>query len=242
MLSRLLLRFCIRAKLRRAFAVGLLGVLGILPNSSAFGEVSLTPIPPYVSGSYGQIVFDTLIGNRYYNVWMIACPGLVQEYAVMLTRKWAEGVSMNKLPFEVQLVFPDKMIYSTKPDGSATYIDAPNKIHITRVSADISEADAKRFISSWFSGLSEVRYGEPHAIDTPSTLATDGTSYYFHASDQYDHDERYGQTYAPSDGVALVMKESGECLVRYVKAPLKERENIMQDCRKLNDKLMELTK
>jgi hypothetical protein len=223
------------------------GEVPLTPSPTlTFPKELLTPIPPYgttgTTDRYEQIVFDTLIGNRYCDVWMIVRPCFTREFAVLITRKLVDGMPMDKLPFEVQLVLPEQMIRRQilKLDGKM-YVDPLKNVPVARETSDISDADANSFITTWFRGLREVRYDDPPAVSTLAIRATDGTSYDFHASERYEY-ERYGQTYAPTDGVALVMTQSGECLVRYVKASLKERENVMQDCRKINDKLMELTK
>ncbi len=202
------------------------------PNAPNF-----EPLASYGSETEGhdhRIVFDSLIGDEYAELWMIGYTESA-EYAVRIGRKFEEGRNgpLNELDFQVIYSESKKSISAMlyRPGARGDELQKMKKelkksIPVKDVLADISAPDAKSFIKTWFDALITTRY-----LDQSSS-GLDATSYEFYANG------RAGKALVPgSSGIPGLMAESGECLIRYVKAPSNKKRGTMDICLSINEKL-----
>jgi hypothetical protein len=197
----------------------------------------LQPISPYgsdIESDYHKRVYQNLLGEGYFDLWMLVYPTIEKnsaEFAVAISRKSANVDRIDELPYFV-IVSRAKMALESsnmRLGKSTVRVDSTKPPPVTDTKADIDRADASNFIDTWFSALKTAKYSD-------EANGFDGVIYEF-----YSH-RRAGTAWNPESGIPGQMAKSGDCLIRYVKAPIKVRESIMQECRKINDKLMELTK
>ena len=207
-------------------------------TSIALADTSiLTPLAPFGAdspGGYDTVVFETLIGHNYTDGWMLVKPSFRPEYAVLINRKLDNvkaGTTVDVIPFQAEVVTVKDMIWNFIQVSPTKWSLAIRKeVPVERTRVNLSNADAESFLDAWFSGLRCVRYQDD------SSQGNDGVTIDFHSK------ERYGSTWSPNDGVALLMMNSGHCLKRYVTSTELLRPGIMDECRKLNSILSKYSK
>ena len=156
---------------------------------------------------------------------MIAYPS---EYAVRIGRKFLENkdksIPMDKVDFEVVFSESGQSISSDWFVGKRRQ-EMQENIPVEEYFADISDADAKNFLNTWFDALATAKYSD----EIPGAL--DGGTFEFYSKG------RAGGVYAPESGVPLLLTKSGLCLESYVKAPENKKGEQMKLCRGINEEL-----
>lgn len=208
--------------------LGLVMAGGVTPIAVADTSI-LTPLVPFgvnSPGGYDAVVFETLIGHSYTDGWMLVKPSFRPEYAVLINRKLDNvkaGTTLDAIPFQAEVVTVKAMIWNYDQVSPAKWNLVIRKdVPVERTRVDLSNAEAESFLDAWFAGLRGVRYQDD------SSPGNDGVIFDFHSKD------RYGSTWSPNDGAALLMINSGDCLKRYVTSAEPLRAGIMDECRKLN--------
>jgi hypothetical protein len=134
-------------------------------------------------GHYHRVIFDSLIGDEYAELWMIGYAESA-EYAVRIGRKLEEGRGgLYQMDFQVIYSESGKSISAMgwRPGARGDELrkikkDLKNNIPVKDVLADISPADAQDFIKTWFDALITTRYQDKPGADF------DATSYEFYAN------------------------------------------------------------
>lgn len=194
----------------------------------------LSLIPSDLKTVHQRNVFENLIGDGYFDLWMIVdrTPRVDStEFSVAIGRRPAKLSTHNidDLPYFAVVsrakapIDGNESIKLGKSRGGTN--PAAARITVEDTEADISREDARGFIESWFAAMKTARY-------TDQIGGNDGVSLYFYS------DGRAAHTWSPEqESIAGRLHSSGECLIKYVTGKENVRTEVMSECRSVNDQL-----
>lgn len=214
---------------------------GIGSDESQLQPLSL--IPSDLKTAHQRNVLQNLIGDGYFDLWMIVDRTLRKdstEFAVAIGRRPTNLSTKNidDLPYFAMVSRAKAPIDSKeslklgKSHGGTNQFAAPVPVEDTEI--DISREDARNFIESWFAAMRTARY-------TDQIAGNDGVAFDFYS------DGRAVHTWSPDqESIAGKLHSSGDCLIKYVTAQENVRTEVMSECRSVNAQLTkqvdELTK
>lgn len=190
----------------------------------------LEPIPAYDPDGYNQAVFESLIGQRRPELWMIVKPSFSPEFAVLLFCHEESGTSSEPTKkWEVEVVGPKAQIWRWKEvDERTSVLDIHATDDLTVKTAPISAELAAKISAAWRAALLQTRYPKQ------DQSGVDGVTYEF-----YCDYNLFGQTWSPEGGVPFLLTELGSALVRI--ANQKEVQPSLDKCLALADQILALT-
>lgn len=188
----------------------------------------LVPIPAYDRDGYNQAVFQSLIGQKRSELWMITKPSFMPERAVILRHilsatddPFADKFKSGK--WFVEWVEAKKQIWQWKKlDGGRMQFHIAETDDLNKSSVEVSHEFAASMIDAWRSVLIQTRYlkGDYRGLD--------GTTFQFCCD--YDF---FGEIWSPQTGLPKLITELGIELGELAKAKPESREEHMNQCLKL---------
>jgi hypothetical protein len=216
----------------RFLSVGIFSCLSIASSASGSDKAGayLEPTAPYnsdISGNYQKQVFLCLLGDPYLDLWMLSLPGgHLPEYAIAIGRELREGQQLELSKRVVIFAKVEKPIapFAWKPTRSnEKSADCPSLSY--NITVEISSESAERITATWFSAMNTVEHIKPEQI------MNDATTFEFYAGG------RAGKARDPNRGIALLMYQTGNCLVNYAQSNLNDRQEVLNQCLALNENL-----
>lgn len=224
---------------RSKVSIVIVGVLLALSSIVVAGDRPnhLVPIDAYdlYGKGYAELVFRTLVKDRYPKIWMIVRPSFGREYAVILKR--VEPKDSSSIYYELEYARAEKKIWYRKDIGDGTKIlDLRKDVDVERHVIRLQDNVAKNLVESWEAVLRKTRYAEN------DVLRIDGVGYEFYARSNHSFLDLFGQTWSPKSGIPKMMVDCGDLLIEIVKSSASDRESLIVKTMELTKELREAVK
>jgi len=184
----------------------------------------LVPITPF-DNLYNQVVFDSLIGETQYELFMITKESFSPETAIIIE----EGNALNsEKKWYLKEVTAKAMIWKWKKiNENESVVDLKKTNNVLVKKKEIDREKYENIINAWQTAVKLTRYPEK------MNFGLDGTTYQF-CSSQY----MCGETWSPEEGLAYDLVQLGNLLSSILKSNKSESEEKLAKANKIANKLL----
>ena len=205
--------------MERVWICWLLSAAAVLGQGANPGH--LEPISPYDRIGYGETVFNTLVGKRPAELWMMCMPSIHPEWAVILrleSEHPKSGASSKSKPDA--LSDPgEKQKWVLEVAAASQQVSELRKTgKVERKRMEIDEAAAKALLEAWTAVTRQTRYA------AGNLGGFDGVTYQFYSSGQF------GETWSPATGSPATLIELATRLRKCVESnPSAKRAELLEE-------------
>ncbi|MAS93571.1 MAG: hypothetical protein CMO55_10300 [Verrucomicrobiales bacterium] len=194
----------------------------------------LEPIPAYDPDGYDIAVYQSLIGKRYPELWMIGKPSFSPEYAVLLYETVDESrevkvsddgplsITTGPTIWILEYVKARKQIWKWNDEADEDgYIRLDIRVtdDLERKKIQVSEEFAIYMRAAWESVLEDTRYTKLQY------RGCDGATFQF-----YCHHNLFGEIWTPAGGIPGMLTSLGHELITLASAEEKDRTEREKKC------------
>jgi len=185
----------------------------------------LAPIAPF-DNLYDQVVYDSLIGETQYELFMITKENFTPEAAIILTKEYPTNTENGK--WYLKEVKASAMIWNWKRiNETESVVDFKKADNVIVKKIEIDPAKYLNIINAWRTAVKLTRYPEQ------ANLGLDGTTYLFCSSYAI-----CGETWSPREGLAYDLVQLGNLLSSIVKSNKLESEKRLAKANEIANKIM----
>lgn len=197
----------------------------LLVSSKLSAHNYLAPITPF-GNLYDQVVYDSLIGETQYELFMITRESFSPEIAIILEKRDASNT--ENIKWYLKEVKAEAMIWKWKKiNETESVVDLKKTNNVIVKKIEIDPARYVNIITAWRTAVKLTRYPEK------TNVGLDGTTYQFCSSYAI-----CGETWSPEEGLAYDLVQLGNLLSSIVKSNKLEAEKQLAKANEIANKIM----